>query len=460
MEYVLAVDIGASSGRHILGWIENNRLQMQEVHRFKNQLKEKDGHDIWDIDQIFEEILIGMKKCAELHKIPKSIAIDTWACDFVLCDDTGERLCDCVAYRDKRCDGWMEKAFQVMRKETLYAHTGIQFQKFNTLYQCLALRHELPDVFTKAAHFLMVPDYLNYRLCGVFSNEYTNATTTQMVNANTKDWDEEILASFQIPNDIFHPLRQPKETLGHLREEIKARVGYDCLVKVCASHDTGSAYAAALKKDAILISSGTWSLAGVLNAQCNCSLDACAKNFTNEGGAHQDIRFLKNIMGLWIIQEVQRNYKNAYSFAQFVDMARACKNFTSIIDVNDERFLHPQNMLKEIQDACLETKQQVPQTPGEVAYCIYHSLAIAYQRTVKEIMEIQKKTYYEINIFGGGCQNELLNELVSEVSDMDVYAGPVEATAMGNLLTQIEDGCEKEHLIQTSCEIKTYRRRS
>lgn len=458
MEYVLAVDIGASSGRHMLGWIEDGELQMQEVHRFKNQIKQKDGHDIWDIDQLYEEIIIGMKACAALNKIPQSIAIDTWACDFVLCDDNGQRLCDCVAYRDARVDGWMEKAFQVIDRETLYQRTGIQFQKFNTLYQCLALRHEQPDVFAKAAHFLMVPDYLNYRLCGVFANEYTNATTTQMIQASSKDWDEEILSAFQLPRHIFHPLRQPGDSLNGLREEVKEVVGYDCIVKVCASHDTGSAFAAAAKKDAILISSGTWSLVGVLNEESNCSLDACQMNFTNEGGVHHSIRFLKNIMGLWMIQEVQRCYNGVYSFTQFVEMAYASSDFPSVIDVNEDRFLHPKHMILEIQEACRASHQKVPQTPGEVAYCIYHSLAIAYQEAIQEICILQKKTYTAINIFGGGCQNALLNELVSELTGMEVYAGPVEATALGNLLMQIE-GDRKEHCIPTSAR-KVNKRRS
>ena len=446
MEYVLAIDIGASSGRHILGWMEHNKLQMQEVHRFHNQIIHRQGRDIWDIDQLYKEVVLGMKKCASIYKIPKSVAIDTWACDFVLCDDQGNRLCECVAYRDARVCGWMERAFKVMKQDVLYQRTGIQFQTFNTLYQCLALRQEEPDIFQRADHFLMVPDYLNYRLCGIFANEYTNATTTQMVHASYKAWDEEILSAFALPKHIFHPLRKPGEILGHLTRDVIEEVGYDCVVKVCASHDTGSAFAAVAKKDTILISSGTWSLVGVLNEQSNCSSTACQLNFTNEGGANHSIRFLKNIMGLWMIQEVRHCYDDAYSFAQFVEMARACQSFPSIIEVNEERFLHPENMVKEIQNSCLETSQQVPVTPGEIAYCIYHSLALAYQKAIQEIMQIQKKVYTTIHIFGGGCQNELLNELVHELTHMEVYVGPVEATAIGNLRIQLDENKNKEVL--------------
>lgn len=458
MEYRLAIDIGASSGRCMIGYIENQQLIVKEMHRFSNGIVEKHGHSCWDIEQLYQEIVYGLKRCKREHMVPTSLSIDTWSCDYVLLDELDCVVGDAIAYRDARCDGVMEQAFTNMDKNSIYERTGIQFQKFNTLYQLLAQQKEDSHSFISARSFLMIPDYLHYRLTGIKSNEYSNASSTQLMNAKTKDWDDVILQRFGLARTLFQKLYQPGERIGSLLPQVSEEVGFSCDVIACATHDTGSAFVLHDCTKQILISSGTWSLVGVLNDEAICSKEAQVANFTNEGGFHNKIRFLKNIMGLWIIQEVQRVYKGVYSFEQFVHEARQARYFPSIIDVNDDRFLHPSNMVDEIQSYCQEHQMQIPQRVGEIAYCIYHSLAISYQSTIQELEKITKKHYESIHIFGGGSQNELLNEMVSKVCNKRVYAGPSEATAMGNLLVQMQskEPLDIDGIIQTSCNISCY----
>lgn len=439
MNYYLGVDIGASSGRHMLGHMENGRLVLEEIYRFENKIKTIHGKDCWDIDGLLEEVLKGIKACVKAGKQPVSMAIDTWACDFVLLDEKGRRLCDCVSYRDDRVDGMMEEAFTKMDKQTLYERTGIQFQKFNTLYQLMALQKEDPGILEHAAHFLMVPDYLIYRLTGKMTNEYTNASTTQLVNARTQQWDGAILDAFDLPRHIFHTFTQAGSEIGCFTKEIQQQTGCQMMVKACATHDTGSAYAGVKIPDEIIVSSGTWSLLGAIRTKPDTSEQACLANFTNEGAFDGKYRFLKNIMGLWIIQEVRHGLQDAYSFAQLVEEARLTTTPPSIIDVNEERFLHPQDMIKEIQDYCKEHGSAVPITPGELANCVFHSLARSYADTVKELEQLTNKHYTIINIVGGGCKNQLLNELVAQYTNKNVVAGPDEATVIGNIRIQIQE---------------------
>lgn len=437
MEYYLGIDIGASSGRHILGHIEDKTLILEEMHRFENTFRSIQGRDCWDIEALLEEIILGISKCKKANKVPISMSIDTWACDFVLLDAQGNRLCDCVSYRDDRVEGIMEEAFQIMGKETLYQKTGIQFQKFNTLYQLLAMKKTQAEILDKAAHFLMVPDYLIYCLTGKITNEYTNASTTQLVNVKTQMWDKEILDTFGLPTHIFHPFTKPKESIGMLKEEIQRKTGCSIRVVECATHDTGSAFAAEDFDEEIIISSGTWSLLGTILKQANISDEAREANFTNEGAYDGSYRFLKNIMGLWMIQEVRHCLSDAYSFGQLVEEARRCTAPISILDVNDPRFLHPNHMVKEIQAYCREHKQYIPKSAGELANCVYHSLAIAYKEAIQELEHLLNKEFQVIHILGGGSQNTLLNELVETYTGKQVIAGPKEATVIGNIRMQI-----------------------
>ncbi|HBG5346061.1 TPA: rhamnulokinase [Clostridioides difficile] len=438
MRYYLAIDIGASSGRHIISYINNGKLEIEEVYRFENNLIEKDGYFCWDISRIFSEIKNGIKKCIEIDKIPGSMAIDTWAVDFVLLDEKDTILGNCVSYRDNRTDGMMEEAFKIIDKNELYLKTGIQFQKFNTIYQLLAIKNQQPDLLEKAKSFLMIPDYFNFLLTGKKVTEYTNATTTQLVNVTTNNWDEEIINKLGFDKTLFGKIKTPKTILGSLKKELVEELGCDLEVILPVTHDTGSAFMSTpVKNRSILLSSGTWSLLGVELERPECKLEALDYNFTNEGGYEYRYRFLKNIMGLWMIQEARKYYDSKYSFTELVEYARLSKGFKSIVDVNDDRFLNPENMVKEITKYCIETNQTEPQTVGEVAYCIFNSLAKSYSKSINEIEEIIGEKLETISVFGGGCQNELLNELIAKESGKKVLAGPVEATALGNIICQL-----------------------
>jgi len=462
-KYSIAVDIGASSGRLILGYLENGLLKLDEIHRFENNIVKKGDSYCWEADQLFQEIKNGLKKCKELGIKPDSIGIDTWAVDFVLLDENDQPLTEAVSYRDPRTDGMMEQVFEKIIKERLYLETGIQFQKFNTIYQLYSIKQNTPEILDQAKSFLMIPDYFNYLLTGKKANEYTNATSTQLVNAFTKKWDHDLLDLLEINKEMFQEIKTPKTVLGTLKEELVSELGFDLQVILPATHDTGSAVIAVPEEnETIYISSGTWSLIGVENYFPICVTKALDYNFTNEGGIDYQYRFLKNIMGLWMIQEVRRNYNNEYSFAELVDLARGAKDFKAVVNVNDDRFLKPENMVQEIMNYCVETGQLIPSTPGEVAKCVYDSLAFSYQDAVNEIEEIFEKRFEKINVIGGGCQNEMLNQLVADVTKKEVYAGPVEATAIGNIVAQlmaldeIEDMKEARTIVKNSFEVKKY----
>lgn len=439
MSYYLAIDIGASSGRHILGSIEDGKIKLEEIYRFENGISKIGEEYCWDIQGLFNEIKTGIKKCKELGKVPKSIGIDTWAVDFVLLDENDEMLGNAVAYRDDRTEGMMEKAFEKIPKDMLYLYTGIQFQRFNTLYQLLAIKDKNPEILDKAKTFLMIPDYLNFLLTGKKVNEYTNATSTQMVNSFDRTWDEKILEQYGINKEIFQEIKMPKTNLGNLKEELVNEFGFDMEVILPATHDTGSAFISSVCNDdeSIYVSSGTWSLIGVENRFPICVPQAMEYNFTNEGGIDYRFRFLKNIMGLWVIQEVRRNLNNQFSFSDLVVLAEAYKNFPSIVNVDDDRFLKPDNMIEEIKKYCKETDQIIPETVGQIAICVFNSLGYSYKKAVANLEEIFEKEFKRINLFGGGCQNNLLNQIVSDITGKEVLAGPVEATAIGNIITQL-----------------------
>ncbi|WEG10935.1 rhamnulokinase [Pullulanibacillus sp. KACC 23026] len=461
--YSLAVDIGASSGRVMLGYLDSGVLKLEELHRFENGLIKRGGYDCWDVERLFQEIKNGIHKCKERGIIPESIGIDTWAVDFVLLDENDQLLTEAVAYRDSRTDGMMEEVFQFISKERLYLETGIQFQKFNTIYQLMALKKQQPEILEKARTFLMIPDYLNYLLTGVKVNEYTNATSTQLVNAFTKQWDRELLALLGLNVEMFQTIKRPKTILGTLSQDLVQEFGFDLKVILPATHDTGSAVVSVPEQeDTIYISSGTWSLIGVENHFPICVTKALDYNFTNEGGIDYRFRFLKNIMGLWMIQEIKRHLGSAFSFEKLVDLAKEASYFKTIINVDDPRFLNPENMIEEIQAYCQENSLMIPQTPGELAKCIYDSLVVSYQKAIDEIEAIFEKSFNKINVIGGGCQNELLNQWIANVTDKQVLAGPVEATAIGNIVAQLmalgdlSNLKEARQLIRESFPIKIF----
>ena len=444
--YYLAVDIGASSGRHILSHMENGKIILEEVYRFHNGMTEKDGHKIWDVDRLFEEILTGMKKCSEIGKMPYSIGIDTWAVDFVLLDNDDRKIMDAVAYRDDRTAGIDKKVYEVISEDELYARTGIQKQNFNTIYQLMAVKSQEPDAFEKAKSMLMIPDYLNFLLTGEKVQEYTNATTTQLVNPVTKDWDYELIDRLGYPKDIFGEIKNPGSEVGKLRSEVSRKVGFDCKVILPATHDTASAVMAVptQKDDTLYISSGTWSLMGIERKYAECSLKSMKYNFTNEGGYDYRFRYLKNIMGLWMLQNVRKEMNTdnkTYTFPELIAMAKEADGFPSIVNCNDSSFLAPKSMTDAVRYYCERTGQKIPQSMGEVMVVIYNSLAQSYKDTVAELEEMSGRKFSRIHVVGGGCQDMFLNQKIKTFTGKEVYAGPVEGTALGNLMVQmLKDG--------------------
>lgn len=440
--YYLAIDIGASSGRHILGHVNQGKMILEEVYRFENGMENKDGNTCWNLKSLFENIKAGIKKCKEIGKIPVSMGIDTWAVDYVLLDEQDRVLGETYGYRDKRTKGMDEEVYKIISEEDLYDRTGIQKQIFNTIYQLMATKKEHPEHLEKAKTFLMLPDYFQFLLTGNKVSEYTNATSTQLVDAKTNEWDMALIEKLGYPKEMFLPLSQPGILVGNFTKEIQEEVGFDCQVILVATHDTGSAVMAVptTSDECLYISSGTWSLMGIENQKAICHEESRQKNFTNEGGYNYRYRYLKNIMGLWMIQSVRHELEDAYSFAELCEMAEENINFPSRVDVNDEAFLAPDDMRAAIQAYCRKSGQKVPESIGEIATVIYQSLAESYAETTMEIEAITGKSYDTIHIVGGGSNAAYLNQLTAEKAKRKVLAGPSEATAIGNLMAQMIEG--------------------
>jgi len=465
MKYYLAVDIGASSGRHMLAHIEDGKIVLEEIHRFANQMHKdaESGKLCWDAEYLFGEILAGMKKCKEQGKIPESIGIDTWAVDFRLLDAEEKPLGPIVAYRDDRTQGMDEEVYKIIPLKELYGRNGIQKLMFNTIYQLMAVKKESPELLEKAESFLMVPDYFHYLLTGKMGVEYTNATTTQLVNAETKDWDYELIDGLGYPRKIFPEILKPGTTLGTLKQEIIDEIGYDCKVVLPATHDTGSAVLAVPSNEekTMYISSGTWSLMGVERMEADCSEKSMEKNFTNEGGYNYRFRYLKNIMGLWMIQSVKKELTEDYSFGQLCDMAEEAA-IDSIVDCNSDVFLAPDSMIDAVKAECTRTGQAVPETAGELARVIYRSLAVCYKATAEELEQMNDHHYGQLHIVGGGANAAYLNQLTANATGKTILAGPTEATAIGNLMVQMMAQGEFDTLenarkcVYESFEIKTF----
>ncbi len=462
-QYYLAVDIGASSGRHILAAIRDGKIVTEEVHRFPNGMAQRGGHLCWDVGQLFEEIKAGMKKCKELGKIPVSMGIDTWAVDFVLLDEKDQMIGDVVGYRDGRTENMDLEVYKTFPEKELYARTGIQKQIFNTIYQLMAVKKQQPEDLERAASMLMIPDYLHFLLTGEKCTEYTNATTTQLVNPATKDWDFELIDRLGYPRKIFQKILPAGSVLGHLTSQIQEEVGFDCQVVLPGTHDTASAVLAVPSNDlsSVYISSGTWSLMGIERMEADCSEKSHECNFTNEGGYHYRYRYLKNIMGLWMIQSLKKELSDQYSFAELCSLAEA-SGINSIVNCNDSRFLAPASMMDAITEALRDSGQEEPKSAGEFARVIYRSLAVCYGDTVKEIEALTGKPCEKIHVVGGGANADYLNRLITETTGKMVLAGPTEATAIGNLTAQMLTAGEWQTLhearecIYDSFEIKKY----
>ena len=429
--YYLAVDIGASSGRHILGHVEDGRIVLEEIYRFQNGMTERNGRKCWDHESLVANVIAGMTKCREIGKVPDCMGIDTWGVDFALLDENGDLIGDFVGYRDSRTDGMDALVEGIVSPSELYQRTGIQKQIFNTVYQLMAVKEQAPKELALAESLLMMPDYLNYRLTGVKHQEYTNATTSGLVNVKSGEWDTELLKTLGYPQKLFGTLSMPGETVGTLLPEIAAEIGYDLTVLHAPSHDTASAVLAVpiQSQNAAYISSGTWSLLGTEKTEATVTDVARGYNFTNEGGYEKRYRFLKNIMGLWIIQSIKKE-AGKYSFAELCDMARIVGETDLRIDVNDKAFLAPKSMTEAIRAYCNR-----PELPlDEMLCCVYHSLAESYAQAIKELTDCVGFAPDALHIVGGGSKDDYLNELTAKACGIPVLTGPTEATAIGNLL--------------------------
>jgi len=413
---------------------EQRTLQLREIHRFVNCLQKQDGFDCWDIDTLEAEIRTGLNKVCEEGIHIDSIGIDTWGVDYVLLDGNGNRVGLPVSYRDSRTDGVMAHALAQLGKAEIYGRSGIQFLPFNTLYQLRALVEQQPELVANVAHALLIPDYFSYRLTGQMNWEYTNATTTQLVNINSDSWDENLLNWTGASRDWFGTPTHPGNVIGHWTCPQENAIP----VVAVASHDTASAVIAAplASQDAAYLSSGTWSLMGFESKTPYTSDTALAANITNEGGAEGRYRVLKNIMGLWLLQRVLKEQRIS-DLTALIGEAETLPACRFLINPNDDRFINPANMSAEIQAACRETAQPVPESATDLARCIFDSLALLYAEVLHELATLRGKPFSQLHIVGGGCQNHLLNQLCANACGITVLAGPVEASTLGNIGIQL-----------------------
>jgi len=437
MKYYLAIDIGASSGRHILGWLEDGLLKTEEIYRFANgpvvkrtEYGGEDEHYTWDVEALFKEILNGLKKAKEIGKIPASVGIDTWGVDYALLDEQDELIGGVYCYRDGRTQATIPAVHAKIPFEKLYEKTGIQFASFNTVYQLYD--DVLSGRIKRAKSLLTLPDYFHFRLTGVKKQEYTFATTTGMVNAKTHTWDEDILQTLGYPKSLFEEISMPGSVVGKFSEDVAAFVGYQATVVQPATHDTASAVLAApLEGQTPYISSGTWSLLGVEQDFAHTNAAAREADYSNEGSINGTFRLQKNIMGLWMIQQVRHELNDQYDFATLAKMARE-NPIPDVINVNDQRFLAPKSMTDEINAVVGRTL-----SVGEMAYCIFNNLASFYAESLEALEGVTGEKYTTLNIIGGGSKNELLNELTKKKTGKRIVTGPTEGTAIGNVLMQM-----------------------
>lgn len=429
MNYYLAIDIGASSGRHILGYIDNGRLKLEEIHRFENYITNQNSTLVWDIEHLVNEVKKGIAKCKEIGKIPCTVAIDTWGVDYVLLDENKKEIKPCYCYRDSRTNAVVDEVESLVSPARLYAKTGIQKQNFNTFYQLYADKKN--GRLQNAKYFLMMPEYLSFKLTGVCKNEYTNATTTGLVNAKTKTWDNDILSALDLPSELFGALNTPSSLVGDLSADIQKAVGFNCAVLFAPSHDTASAVCACpMLDDDLYISSGTWSLIGTEITQPILSDNARKLNFSNEGGIDYRFRFLKNYMGMWLFQNIRRNLNKSMTYDEMMTLAMNCGEY-KYFDVNDRTLVAPDNMIDAI------GKLICSDDLGLILNSVYHSLAKSYSEAVSEIEAVTGKRFNAIHIVGGGCQDKYLNALTRDYTGKSVTAGLIEATATGNIVSQI-----------------------
>lgn len=459
MSYHIAVDIGASSGRLLLAEKRDSNWSITEIHRFKNGFSPKDGHDRWNVEHLFRQVLMGLEKAKQLGVEECTLGIDTWAVDYVLMNNNSV-LADPIAYRDQRTQGMMTELFDRVNRDTIYRKTGIQFLAFNTIYQYAA-----ESLLDKATVSLLIPDYLAYRLTGVAVSEETNASTTQLLNIHNRDYDDDLLAAVNLHRHQLPDLVSPGYYLGEIQSALYEQ--YDLPIShvyAVATHDTASAVVGvpATSESFAYISSGTWSLIGTELTTPVVTQESLAANYTNEWGAEGTYRFLKNITGMWAIQEIARQLNYQYSYEEMATQAAAVQPFAQRVDLNDERFTNPSNMIEEIQAYCVEHDEHVPKTVGELAMCVYSNLARLYAQELKQLSRLTGRTFEVLHIVGGGSNVALLNQLTANATGIPVIAGPGEATAIGNLLIQLiavgecRDVKDARQFLKQQTELHTY----
>ena len=432
MKYYLAIDLGASSGRHIVGYFNNGQLVLDEIYRFKDYLNEQDGHLIWDIEKIFLEVKIGIKLALAKYPNITSMSIDTWGCDYVLLNKD-EELPPCYAYRDSRTSDDIDNVHQLISFNKLYEISGSQFQPFNTLYQLYD--DKVNGRLNQATDFLMIPEYLAYKLTGNKVKEYTNASTTGMMDLKTLNFSNEIINKLGFKKELFKELHKSGYEIGHFQESIKHELGGDIKVVLCSSHDTASAVKGIeIPNNVPYLSSGTWSLLGIKVSNPINTQKALESNYSNEFGDDY-IRFQKNIMGMWIVNNLARDLM--YTHQNMMKLAKRSE-YEEIFDVNDKRFLATLNIRDDIDNWLKEHNRPRPTHQADYINCIYHSLAYSYKVAIDELEEITGQQYDCLYIVGGGANNTYLNELTELYTKKKIIALPVEATAIGNLKSQME----------------------
>jgi rhamnulokinase len=438
----LALDIGADSGRAVLGCLDKRRLKIKELNRFANGMVFILGHWHWNIYRIFEEVKKGIKVCAsEGGARPQSIAFDTWGVDFALLGRDGSLLGLPYAYRDPRTEGAMEEFSKKVPRHRVYELTGIQFLQFNSLFQLFSMKRDNSPLLDAASDLLFMPDIFNYLFTREKKTEFTYATTSQLYNPRKKDWSDELFAALEISKSIMQKIVLPGTIIGRLDKSISKESGIgDIPVIAVASHDTGSAVGAvpAEGKDWAYISSGTWSLMGVETKEPVINDQALELNFTNEGGIGGTFRFLKNITGFWLLQECRRAWakETLISYDELTDMAASAPPFGPLVEPDWTGFLNPADMPEAIRQFCLNTKQKIPNSPGEFVRCILESLALKYRHTLDQLRKVYPHPIRRVHVIGGGAKNRLLNQFTANATGLPVIAGPVEATAIGNIMVQ------------------------
>ncbi|WP_425397211.1 rhamnulokinase [Aeoliella sp.] len=466
--HYIACDLGAESGRVILGTLEGDRLSLDEVHRFANHAVRIAGTMRWNILGIFEQLKEGLRQIAQRGVQPAGVSVDSWGVDYVWLGDGQPMLTLPHHYRDPRTNTTYEAAQQSIGRETIFAETGIQFMPLNTIYQLLADVQQSPQVLQVATQFLPIADYLNYLFSDVAKCEVSLASTTQMYNPATGDWSTKLIEACGLRRDAFPELAGSGTKLGPLTAELQDETGLNTtqVIATC-SHDTGAAVAAvpAEGDDWAYLSSGTWSLIGVELPQPLVNDTAREENFTNEVGYGGTIRFLKNIIGLWLLQECRRAWQRegqTLDYAELNNLAAEAEPFRSLINPNDPRFLQPEHMPTAITTFCQETGQAAPETPGQFARCILESLSLMYGQMLKTLQTLTGREIRKLHIVGGGSQSKLLNQFAADATGRTVLAGPVEATAIGNLLIQaialgqLDDLSALRRVVRSSFGIETY----